>query len=74
MFIHQTDSNGFTSFTTGETITASGGSTGVLLSGGNHDSAAEVDPNSGQLLYIDNRSAITRASGQTEDLKIVIQV
>ena len=74
LFIHQTDSNGFTSFTTGETITASGGSTGVLLSGGNHDSTPEVDPNSGQLLYIDNRSAITRASGQTEDLKIVIQV
>ena len=74
LFIHQTDSNGFTSFTTGETITASGGSTGVLIGGGNHDSAAEVDPNSGQLLYIDNRSAITRASGQTEDLKIVIQV
>ena len=74
LFIHQTDSNGFTSFTTGETITASGGSTGVLLSGGRHDSTPEVDPNSGQLLYIDNRSAITRASGQTEDLKIVIQV
>ena len=74
LFIHQTDSNGFTSFTTGETITASGGSSGVLLGGGNHDSTPEVDPNSGQLLYIDNRSAITRASGQTEDLKIVIQV
>ena len=74
LFVHQTDSNGFTSFTTGETITASGGSSGVLLGGGNHDSTPEVDPNSGQLLYIDNRSAITRASGQTEDLKIVIQV
>ena len=74
MFIHQTDSNGFTSFTTGETITASGGSTGVLLSGSRHDSSPEVDPQSGELLYIDNRSAITRASGQTEDLKIVIQV
>ena len=74
LFIHQTDSNGFTSFTTGETITASGGSTGVLLGSGRHDSTPEVDPNSGQLLYIDNRSAITRASGQTEDLKIVIQV
>lgn len=74
LFIHQTDSNGFTPFTTGETITASGGSSGVLIGGGNHDSSAEVNPNSGQLLYIDNRSSITRASGQTEDLKIVIQV
>jgi len=26
------------------------------------------------LLYIDNRSAVTRAADQTEDLKIVIQV
>ncbi len=74
LFIHQTDSNGFTPFTTGETITASGGSNGVLLGSSRHDSSAEVDPNSGQLLYVDNRSAITRASGQTEDLKIVIQV
>ena len=74
LFIHQTDSNGFTSFTTGETITASGGSTGVLLGSSRHDSSPEVDPQSGELLYIDNRSAITRASGQTEDLKIVIQV
>ena len=74
LFIHQTDSNGFTSFTTGETITASGGSSGVLLGSDRHDSSPEVDPQSGELLYIDNRSAITRASAQTEDLKIVIQV
>ena len=39
-----------------------------------YDSSGDVDPYSGELLYIDNRSAVTRASDQTEDLKIVIQV
>ena len=40
---------------------------------GAFNSSGDVDPYSGELLYIDNRSAVTRAD-QTEDLKIVIQV
>ena len=35
---------------------------------------AEVNPFTGDLLYIDNRAAITRSAEQTEDIKIVIQV
>ena len=34
---------------------------------------AEVDPNSGDVIYIDNRGAITRAGDQIEDIKIVIE-
>ena len=34
---------------------------------------AEVDPNSGEVIYIDNRGAITRAGDQIEDIKIVIE-
>lgn len=33
----------------------------------------EVDPNSGQIIYIDNRGAITRAGDQIEDIKIVVE-
>ena len=33
----------------------------------------EVQPNSGDVIYIDNRGAITRAGDQIEDIKIVIE-
>ena len=33
----------------------------------------EIEPNSGDVIYIDNRSAISRAGDQIEDIKIVIE-
>ena len=33
----------------------------------------EIEPNSGQVVYIDNRRAISRANDQVEDIKIVIE-
>jgi len=33
----------------------------------------EVEPNSGEIIYIDNRGAISRAGDQIEDIKIVIE-
>ena len=38
------------------------------------DSDGELNPFSGDLLYIDNRAAITRDSASTEDVKIIIQL
>ena len=77
VYYHQNDSTGFASFSAGETVTTTEGAAvgnGVLDSAGAFNSSGDVDPYSGELLYIDNRSAVTRASDQTEDLKIVIQV
>ncbi len=34
---------------------------------------SEIEPNSGEIIYIDNRGAITRAGDQIEDIKIVIE-
>ena len=34
---------------------------------------SEIEPNSGQVVYIDNRRAISRANDQVEDIKIVIE-
>jgi hypothetical protein len=34
----------------------------------------EMDPLSGDVLYIDNRAAVSRSAEQTEDIKIVIQL
>lgn len=77
VYYHQNDSTGFASFSAGETVTTTEGAAvgnGVLKGAGLFDSSGDVDPYSGELLYIDNRSAVTRAADQTEDLKIVIQV
>ena len=34
---------------------------------------SEIQPNSGEIIYIDNRGAISRAGDQIEDIKIVIE-
>ena len=36
--------------------------------------AAEVVANSGQIMYIENRGAVTRASDQIEDIKLIIEM
>jgi hypothetical protein len=34
----------------------------------------DVDYNTGEVMYIDNRAAIQRSADQTEDIKIIIQL
>ena len=75
VFYHQNDDTGFKSFQAGETINETDGTgQGVLDSAGAFETTFEVNPHTGELLYIDNRSAVTRSADQTEDIKIVIQV
>ena len=69
IYIHQNDSSGFTSFAHGENVSAAGFSA-VALWGA--DSANDITITSGDILYIENRQPINRASSQTEDIKIVI--
>ena len=75
VFYHQNDNTGFKSFQAGETVSETDGTgEGVLDSAGAFETTFEVNPHTGELLYIDNRSAVTRSADQTEDIKIVIQV
>ena len=81
LFYHQNDSTGFGNFVAGEALTESDGTgAGSLEAKSGYDSGtaafikAEVNPFTGDLLYIDNRAAVTRSAEQTEDIKIVIQV
>ena len=69
---HQNETTGFTAFEVGESISVVGNEslTGVISS----IDSADVNPYTGELLYIDNRSAVTRSADQTEDLKIVITI
>jgi len=72
IWYHQNATTGFTPFQSGEEIQVVGNS-GV---NGNITSLVDGDfnPFTGDMLYIDNRSAVTRSNDQTEDLKIVITI
>jgi len=72
IYYHQDETTGFTPFDSAESVTETTGSgSGVIQ---HPRLVPEIDPFSGDLLYIDNRAAITRADGQEDDLKIVIQI
>lgn len=72
LYYHQNDSTGYGFFTVGETLTESDG-TGEGTIAQLIDSS-EVDPFSGEVLYIDNRTAVARTANQTEDIKIILQL
>ena len=78
-YIQDSDTQ-FRAFTEGEVISeVSGSGAGVLEAvGTDSDSLAfvkgDVDLNTGEVMYIDNRAAIQRSADQTEDIKIIIQL
>mgnify|MGYP006097369949 FL=1 len=58
------------SATASQTVTLSGGSTLTFTSG---YANPELESDSGHILYVENRRPISRASDQTEDIKIVVE-
>jgi hypothetical protein len=80
IWYHQTEATGFTQFQEAETVTELDGVGEGILNpvGADADSDAfntlKVNPLSGEIVYIDNRAAIERASEQTEDIKVIIQL
>jgi hypothetical protein len=75
VWYHQTDVTGFSNFDSGEAVTeADGSGAGTLNASFAPYVTPEVTTSTGDVLYIDNRAAVTRASDQTEDIKIVIQI
>ena len=80
LYFHQSEETGFGDFQEGETISEIDGSGAGSLDSAGVDTnthawdSAEVDFRSGDILYIDNRAAITRASDQNEDIKVIIQL
>jgi|SRR6056300_505877 len=64
------DANGDeTNFAAAETITGAGGATGTVSTVNN----PEIDYYSGDTIYAENRVPITRASDQTENIKLIIE-
>lgn len=56
--------------TASETVTLTGGNTIVFTTG---YANPEMEPDSGDIIYVENRRPISRASDQTEDIKIVVE-
>ena len=64
------DANGDeTAFAVSETVTGAGGATGTVSTVNN----PEIDYYSGDTIYAENRVPITRASDQTENIKLIIE-
>jgi hypothetical protein len=53
----------------GETVTSESGATGVVRT----VHPPEIEYYSGDVLYIENRTPIRRASDQTENIKLIIE-
>lgn len=73
VFYHQSAETGFQQFQVGETIQEIDGS-GEGTIGDNAKVAGEVNKSSGDILYLDNRSAVQRIENQSEDIKVIIQL
>lgn len=76
LFYHQNDLTGFRSFITGETLSAENLS-GATVPGSavlDSDIPGTVNRFSGDVLYIDNRTAVVRSAGEIQDIKVVIQL
>jgi hypothetical protein len=72
VWYHQNDSTGYISFTDGENVTeVNGFGAGIIQTA---YVPPEVDPWSGDVLYIHNRAPVERVANQTEDIKIVIEL
>lgn len=87
VYYHQDETTGFKDFNNNESITEVAGSgagnlTGLMsyiLPDGTTQSGAQfippdINPHSGDLLFLDNRGAVVRSAEQTEDIKIIVKV
>lgn len=73
LFFHQNYTTGFDNFQDGEQITEVSGSGSAVLASSDATVAGDINPYSGEVLYIENRQAIDRAPDQAEDIKLVIK-
>jgi hypothetical protein len=67
--IYQNDASGYVAFQSGEVITQ--GTVSATISS---ITDPEIERFSGEVVYIENRSPVNRASNQTEDVRLVIEM
>ena len=72
LFYHQNSKTGYIPFQNGEAVTGVGGGN-ATLHGSNALGAPEVANNTGQMIFLENRTPINRSSSQIEDIKVIIE-
>ena len=72
IFYYQNRKTGFGVFTATETITGGTSSTSTTISNSGVN-AAEADVSSGEALFLENRTPISRAATQIEDVKLILE-
>jgi len=70
---HQNDNTGFVPFLDGGNAIKDSAEDTTVFGTFVSDSDGEVNPYSGDLLYVENRAAVERTAAGTEDIKITIQ-
>lgn len=73
VWFYQTEETGFVDFNAGEQILSNSGGEGTLQSS-NHLVDPDVDTKTGEILYINNFTGISRDPAQTEDVKLVVKL
>lgn len=74
LFYHQNEATGFKTFQNGEIINEQNADGSATIDSADVPGARDVDPATGQILYIDNRAAISRSADASEDIKVIIQL
>ena len=73
IYYAQNSKTGYTAFQNGETITGQISSASGALESSNAVGNPEVDRDSGQMLFLENRTPINRTATQIEDIKLIIE-
>jgi hypothetical protein len=66
---HQNDKTGYTAFNSSEGITGSAGGAATITALTN----PEVEPFSGDLVFLENRVAVARTESQVEDVRVIVE-
>lgn len=72
MWYNQDSATGFEDFSAGETLV--GLTMNIDSAGSNPFINPDINKDTGSILYIDNRSPVTRASNQIDDVKLVVKI
>jgi len=70
---HQNSKTGYKPFTNGEQVVGQTSNATFNLESSNATIAADVDRQSGEVLFLENREPISRTTTQIEDIKVIIE-
>jgi len=68
------ESGNFVAFANGNTVYSSGSTNHGTLKASSAITAEEVERYSGDIIYLENRVAVSRASDQIEDIKLIVEM